>query len=230
MKHLKGLLRHVAYNCHEGGVLQVAYKASWRLQQWLWSESVWLVYNLRVVDYARKPTLPLTRSCLGFDSLRELNHFKAAAFPERMQARFDSGCRCHGFFLNGELVNFAWTSDQCLEIEPGVSINESGSVGIFDCYTLPEHRSKGIYRDSLIQLVGAIRDEGAKIALVAVDPRNQTSVKGIERAGFEQFYRLTHLRRLGWHIIYKSHFVGIGSEPSDELAQAVAKLRCRDSE
>jgi GNAT superfamily N-acetyltransferase len=221
-------MRSVAYNYQEGGVREITFKAYWRLQQWLWSESVWLVYNLKLADYAHRPALPLTRSQLGFDSLRELNYFKAVAFPESMQARLDGGSRCHGFFLSGQLVNIAWTSAQRLEIEPGVSIQDVGSVGIFDCYTLPEHRSKGVYRDALILLLSAIRDEGATAALIAVDPGNHPSIKGIERAGFMRIYRLTHLRRLGRHILHKSHLPQVGLEHRDQQAQAVAKLRWKD--
>lgn len=203
---MRKLWRHVEYNYREGGFLQVFYKVFWRLQQWLWSEARWLVYKIDIADYQRGASLPLSRCHLGFDSLQELNYFKAIAFPEEIRTRLDSGARCNGFFIDSALVNIAWITGGYLEMEPGVCIREVGCVGIFDCYTLPEHRSKGIYTDALIQLIGAVRGEGATLALIAVDPVNHASIKGIERAGFEPFYRLTRVRRFGRHFLRRSGF------------------------
>jgi GNAT superfamily N-acetyltransferase len=142
----------------------------------------------------------------GFEELRELGYFKAMAFPEVIRARLDSGALCHGFFLDGELVNIAWSSRGFLEMEPGVSICEGGCVGIFDCYTLPAHRSKGIYTDTLLLLIRAIGDEGGSTALIAVDPGNIPSIKGIERAGFKPLCRLTRVRRFGRQVLRRSEF------------------------
>lgn len=203
---MKTLWRHVEYNYREGGILQVLYKCVWRLQEWLWSESAWLIYRLDVSTYQRGTRLPLERSSLGFSTLVQLQYFKALAFPEAIAGRLTSGAVCHGFFLGGELVNIAWTMHGYLELESGLIRPEQKSVGIFDCFTLPAHRAKGIYTDSLIALVQLIRSQGAGVALIAVDPVNHASIKGIERAGFQAFSLLRRVRRFGRESIEESAF------------------------
>jgi GNAT superfamily N-acetyltransferase len=207
---MRALWRHIQYNYDEGGIRQVLYKTGWRFQQWLWSQSAWLVYHVDVAQYRLEPALPLRHSRLGFDALRQLQYFKAMAFPEMVRTRLDSGASCNGFFLKDELANIAWTTRGYLEIEHGVTIREDRCVGIFDCYTLPQHRSKGIYTDTLIRLIRNSREEGATLALIGVDPDNYASINGIERAGFEPFYRLTRRRRFGRQFFVRSKFEARG--------------------
>jgi hypothetical protein len=73
---------------------------------------------------------------LRFEALRQLEYFKALAFPESVQGRLASGQVCHGFFLDQRLVNIAWTTAGYLGLEPGATISQSRSVGIFDCFTI----------------------------------------------------------------------------------------------
>src|SRR5271156_3514894 len=101
---MRKLWRHVEYNYREGSIRQVVGKVFWRLQQWLWSEAAWLVYKTDIADYHRDASLPLSRCELGFDSLQELNYFKAVAFPEEIRTRLDSGARCYAFFIGSALV------------------------------------------------------------------------------------------------------------------------------
>ncbi len=194
---MKALWRHIEYNYGEGGLRQVLRKVFLHLGGWLWSESTWLIYKIDVADYHRELAARLDRRQVGFDSLLELRYFKAVAFPEIIQMRLDAGARCHAFFIGSELVNLAWTTVGYLELEPGLHIREAGCAGIYDCYTLPDHRSKGIYTGSLIQLIGVFAEEGVARVLIAVDPGNRPSIKGIEKAGFQPFYQLTRRRRFG---------------------------------
>lgn len=203
---MRALWRHIQYNYNEGGIRQVLYKTGWRFQQWLWSQSAWLVYQIDVSQYRREPVLSLRHSRLGFDALRELQYYKAMIFPEGIRTRLNSGACCNGFFLEDELANIAWTTLGYLEIEPGVTIREERCVGIFDCYTLPQHRSKGIYTDTLIRLIRDSHEDGVKLALIAVDPDNYASINGIERAQFEPLYRLTRRRRLGRQFFIRDKF------------------------
>src|ERR1035438_9600479 len=52
-------------------------------------------------------------------------------------------------------------------IAPGVRIYEEHSIGIYDCYTFPAFRSRGIYTDSLIRMLRQIRHEGVSRSLIA---------------------------------------------------------------
>ena len=94
-------------------------------------------------------------------------------------------------------MNIGWTSKEYLEMESGLRIEDKDSAGIFDCYTLPDHRSKGIYVESLIRMALAAKAAGVQRVLIAVDPVNLPSIKGIERAGFKPLYQVTRTRRYG---------------------------------
>lgn len=209
--------RSLAYNYREGGIRQILRKIPWRFRQWLWSETVWLVYRTELRDYQREPKLPLVRSELGLDALRENGYFKAIAFPEAIRVRLDAGERCNGFFRGAELVNVAWTTRGYLVLEAGgLSIRENNCVGIYDCYTLPAHRGKGIYTDTLVRLLRWAQNEGATTALIMVEPCNHTSIKGIERAGFVPQYRLIRRCRFGQQSLRRSEIqpLGGGTRPA----------------
>jgi GNAT superfamily N-acetyltransferase len=194
--------RSVIYNYREGGIGQIGRKLLRRVSQWLRSDAAWLVYRM---DGDPRPTPALALSCshLSFEELRDLGYFKALSFPEGIQSRLAFGAVCNGFFLNGELANIAWTSEGYLEIEAGVVVRERDCVGIFDCFTMPSHRGKGIYTDTLIRLTGEIHSKGAT-ALIAVDPDNIPSIRGIEKAGFRPLYRLERVCRFGRSVLRRS--------------------------
>jgi RimJ/RimL family protein N-acetyltransferase len=85
-------------------------------------------------------------------------------------------------------------------------------MGIYDCYTAPAHRGKGIYTDTLVRLLGSAREQGVMTALIAVDPANRPSIKAIERSGFRPLHHLTRRRRAGRSSIQKSQFPPVFGE------------------
>jgi RimJ/RimL family protein N-acetyltransferase len=203
---IRAFWRRLVYSYSEGGVRQIGYKIVWRIRQWIWSDIVWLLYHQDLQGFRQAPRLPLSESALDFEALLKLDYFKAHAFPEVIRERLDSGQHCHGCFLEGQFANLGWTSCGYLEIERGVRIYEKDSIAIFDCYTLPAFRSKGIYTDSLIRMLNHGRDKGALHALIAVDPDNIVSIRAIEKVGFKPLHRLTLSRRFGRRLSRESDF------------------------
>ena len=201
------LWRHFAYNFREGGVRQILRKISWRVRQRLWSNDSWLVYDCDLSSFRGEPKLPLTSSVLDFETLVKLGYFKASAFPELIKKRFDAGALCRGFFLEGEFANIGWTLRDTLEVESGVNVGRSGCGSIYDCFTFAEHRGKGIYTDALIRMLNDLRAEGARTALIAVDPANLPSIRAIEKVGFQPLYRLTRRRRFGRQSLEEQAFM-----------------------
>jgi GNAT superfamily N-acetyltransferase len=182
------LYRSLAYNFRQGGGRQLLRKGLWRARQWIESEASWLLYRSRpVVDAPEINGRPL-----DFDELKRLGYFKALAFPEMIRSRL-AKCTCYGFFVNTELATVAWTWEGYLELEPGLGIPVDG-IAIFDCWTIPKFRGRGIYTASLMRLAALAGERGATIA---VDPGNIPSIRGIERAGFEPYLALRRRRRLG---------------------------------
>jgi RimJ/RimL family protein N-acetyltransferase len=191
------LWRQIISNYREGGLRLIFRKAVWRLGQWIRSEQVWLVYRVDASRFHRQPELPLRHARMDSESLREVRYFKILSAPEIVRQRFESGAVCNGFFVDGELANVGWTTAGYLEIEPGICIDDPDCGGIYDCYTLPAQRGKGVYGDSLIRMINALGAEGARTVLISVDPHNVPSIKAIEKAGFIPFYELAVSCRLG---------------------------------
>lgn len=206
MSALHALRRSLNNNYREGGVKQLFTKTFWHAQRWLHSETSWLIYHADVHTYDRQPFASLIRRELNFDSLRRHQYFKALDLPELIRHRLDSGAVCHGFFQDASLVNIAWTTSGVLELEPGSVILRDHMIGIFDCFTFTAHRSRGYYTQSLVNLIPVIRDAGAHIALIGVEPDNPASIKGIERAGFEPLYELKRSRRRGKDLFAEQPF------------------------
>jgi GNAT superfamily N-acetyltransferase len=203
---MKAIWRHVEFNYREGGLRQILFKLRWRFWQWIRSEQTYLVYRVEVSRYELLPRLRLRRVQLSFNELIELQYYKAVSFPEVIRARLSLGAICHGFFIGQVLVNIAWTTSEYLELEPGWALPIPHCFGIFDCYTLPEHRSKGIYKDTLVSLLQYARGDGATAGVIAVDICNKTSIRGIERTGFQPFKCVQYVRRIGRVTINESAF------------------------
>jgi RimJ/RimL family protein N-acetyltransferase len=187
--------RHIAYNFKQGGVRQVAHKVYLRCVRRLWADDAWLLYWADLSRNFRTPKVEFSVRRLAFDALVELQHFRALAFPELIKKRFSSGDTCYGFFIDHTLVHVAWTSKGYLSIESGVTVTVDRCMAIFDCFTVPEHRGKGIYHSVLSWLLKLLHEQGAERALIHVDPGNIASIKGIERAGFQPLYELRRRHR-----------------------------------
>jgi GNAT superfamily N-acetyltransferase len=76
--------------------------------------------------------------------------------------RLARGCRCFGAWLDDELAGYGWLSTQPewigeleLEIKPGV---DEGYV--WNCFTLPHHRRRGVLRGLLAEIRSRAREEG----------------------------------------------------------------------
>jgi len=198
--------RHVSYNLREGGPRRVLSRIVDTLAKWAWSEETWLIYTQSTARLTYLQSLPLEHAVLNIEDLKEHGYFKLIAFPESIRDRIRVGEQCNGFFWDGALVNVGWISVGYLVLDGRLRINLGDGVGVYDCFTLPGHRSKGIYTETLIRMVKSIRENAGTAAFIAVDPGNVFSVRGIERAGFQPYYALKRRRRFGSEKLIKSEF------------------------
>lgn len=207
---IRGLWRSLAYNYREGGITQVINRSIAKPISVISSETSWLIYKINTAGYERKARLPLVQKELAFESLVQHKYYKALSFPERVRSRMTAGHRCFGFFDGDELANVGWISTGLLVLELWtLDITEDACSGIYDCYTFPAYRSKGIYTDTLIRLVNLLRAEEIPTVLISVDPGNVMSIRGIERAGFIPHYKLTRRRRFGRDSFEKQPFTAV---------------------
>jgi hypothetical protein len=139
---------------------------------------------------------------LHLEELMSTGYFKAIAYPERMQARFDRGHRCFGVFVDGAIGNVSWVSQDHCPIDYGLpDIAVPGGIGIYDCFTMPECRGRGAFT-SVIAVMCSVAHRGAyDRALALIVEGNAASRHVFGKMGFEAVGRVEYRRGLlGEHL------------------------------
>jgi hypothetical protein len=116
-----------------------------------------------------------------------------------VEARFARGCRCFVVWMGeGEVGGYGWLSTRPewigeihLEIRP-----RTGEGYIWNCFTVPEHRRKGIFRSLVVGVSNVAFSEGikrlwigsvdipAEKALAPLGFRPVVSISGVTFGGF----------------------------------------------
>lgn len=194
---MKRVLRKLVHHYRQGGAPGLMRKAADYLRDRLWSDTHWLVYERVLAGDTDRVAEAVSLRELGTRELAEVGYFRMKAFPEDITRRFRDGHVCHGFYVGNCLATVGWSSAGCLELDANVRFPCPTAVGLFDFHTFKEFRSRGYYTNALQQLANVMRDKHFTRALIAVDPGNLPSVRGIERAGFRRVLQVTRRRRLG---------------------------------
>jgi len=125
--------------------------------------------------------------------------------------RIDTGCKCYGFFNgNDRVVSYVWASVAlpiALSVPLTYKLNlklNSGNAYLWDCFTSPEYRRQGFYRQGLIKAKSICLKNGAKRVYMVCDRGNTISKAGILSAGFEEISRLFIFRFGHTYLIKKS--------------------------
>jgi len=197
MQRVRAFWRHFTYNYEQGGLYQITGKILFRIRHWGYSEDRWLVYEKALGSEKLVLDAGMQWLELEADDLRRHEYFKMVQFPEMIEHRLAQGAVCHGLLLDGRLANLGWTQLGILELDSGAVLRDKDAGGIFDCYTMPEYRGRGLYPKSIVGMMEKLQDAGAKKAMIGVDPDNVASMRGIEKAGFGSRFLLTRRRIVG---------------------------------
>lgn len=200
------VIRSVNYNYNNGGLRQIGERIVSRVTRLFIDRTDYLIYQRTPGQPSGGAALALRRDELTFEELVALRYFKALYYPEGIRGRFQTGERCHGFFLDDKLANIAWSTRGALNVDPHLSIECADGVGIYDCWTMAEFRGRGIYPETLRMLLALFEEEEYGNVLIAVDPDNIRSIKGIERAGFLPLKRVRTTVRLGKRFVRSEPF------------------------
>ncbi len=208
------LFRKVAFNYSEGGARRLLQKSISAALSTLYSESVWNIYVHEGSTEVRSSE-PLVRCReLQYRDLLDAKYYKVLAFPEEIRLRFERQNTCYGFYLNENLATIGWSSDGYLELDRGVVFPCPSQVALFDFLTLPEFRGRGFYTDALRYLINNVQERSVRSIVIAADPNNTSSIKGIWRAGFHPFLRLNRRKILG--ITFESRTSVPPARPADK--------------
>jgi len=202
-------LRRLKQQAARGGAGATFSHLATRVREALVSES-----EVCFFEWAGSPS-----SGTGTDRLHELNANQLALATEqyfddeatlgyllRSAARFREG-GSQGFGLadpDGKFVHFAWAADFdgffLSELNARVDAPAPNCVMVFDCWTPQSQRGHGYYGECMARVARCVLEKGKTPWIFSV-ARNASSLRGLEKTGFQRRYSLTRQRILGWQKI-----------------------------
>ena len=115
----------------------------------------------------------------GFvDDVDELASVRAWPGAPEIRRRFGRGERCFGARHEGQLVALRWIATGSVHVPYlGRTLDlDDGDVFVYEAYTAPELRRRGIARATEGRLAALLRDEGYRRILRTVLPENASGV------------------------------------------------------
>jgi ribosomal protein S18 acetylase RimI-like enzyme len=98
------------------------------------------------------------------------------------------------------IVSYCWVTRDAVEIgEIRCLIRpRPDEVYLYDALTFEEHRGRNLYPALLYRILEHSREAGLRRALIFVMSDNIASIRGVQKAGFVEFQRVTYSTLLGF--------------------------------
>ena len=160
-------------------------------------------------DFRHDPELVLRRAAPddAAEYQREIGTDAAATFRRRL-TRTTSCFLVHGA---GQVLHASWVTTGAAwtrEIDAYV-VPPEGDAYVYESFTRPEARGRGVYPFALAGICAAAREQGIRNVWVAVEGGNAPSLKAIRKAGFEECYTIRYARRFGRLTLDVEHPAGV---------------------
>jgi ribosomal protein S18 acetylase RimI-like enzyme len=137
------------------------------------------------------------------------------------QARFDRGELVWTAHNDAnKIVSYCWVTQKAVEIgEIGCAINpRADEIYLYDAFTFAKHRGQNLYPAVLQRVLEHSREAGLRRALIFVMSDNVASIRGVRKAGFREFQRVTYYNIIGFvRYSYRpslSHAAGVDLLPA----------------
>ena len=121
------------------------------------------------------------------------------AFDEARE-RFARGDRCFGIWLDGTLVSTRWLATGTARL--GYLGREvplaPGDVYIYETYTEPGHRGRGISAIAGAIVPATLAAEGARRMVGVLEPENTRGIRANEKAGYRIVGKIGYVRMGPW--------------------------------
>ncbi|MGE3541339.1 MAG: N-acetyltransferase family protein [Candidatus Tectimicrobiota bacterium] len=122
--------------------------------------------------------------------------------PDRQlfPARFARGEQFWTAQCEQRIVSYCWVTSEPVEIGEIRCVMSSrvDEVYIYDAFTFPEYRGNNLYPVLLQRVLEYSRQQGRRRALIFVLSDNAASIRGVQKAGFQEFQRVTYRNVLGF--------------------------------
>ena len=117
----------------------------------------------------------------------------------QFQARLERGEQFWTAQLEAKIVSYCWATHNPVEIgEVHCVVNPRGDeTYLYDAFTCAEYRGHNLYPALLQGILQHSRQAGIRRALIFVLSNNVASIRGVQKAGFREFQRMTYCNILG---------------------------------
>lgn len=114
-------------------------------------------------------------------------------------ARFARGEQFWTMQHASRIVSYCWATSEPVEIGEirCVMSPRSDEIYIYDAFTFAEYRGNNLYPVLLQRVLDHSRAQGLRRALIFVLSDNEASIRGVQKAGFREFQRVTYRQILG---------------------------------
>jgi ribosomal protein S18 acetylase RimI-like enzyme len=132
----------------------------------------------------------------GPASVADLAAAMGLADPGPAVGRMERGARGFAGRVDGMIACYGWVSpgtESIGELEREIRLPPAEAY-IWDCFTLPGHRGRGLYKALLAHMVEVLRTEGYGRVWIGASLANRPSVRGFEAAGFAPVLRVFYVR------------------------------------
>lgn len=122
------------------------------------------------------------------ENISDVLDFQDISYVKKFQSFLSSGDIGFLGYLDNRCVHRSWVKQgpQPVKLHPILSYPlKDGDIFIHYCETAPEARGNHIYPSILSHIVQEYKKK--KRILISSEKRNRASIKGISRAGFEEF-------------------------------------------
>jgi ribosomal protein S18 acetylase RimI-like enzyme len=116
------------------------------------------------------------------------------------QARLNRGEEFWTAQRDGRILSYCWATQEPVEIgEVRCTVKPRGDeIYLYDALTFEQHRGRNLYPALLHRMLAHSRDAGVRRALIFVMSDNTPSIRGVTKAGFVEFQRVTYATILGF--------------------------------
>ena len=122
--------------------------------------------------------------------------------------------------LDDKIISYCWATGEPVEIGEmhRVISPRDGEIYLYDAFTFPEYRGQNLYPAILNRILTHNRQQDLQRALIFVLDDNVASIRGVQKAGFCEFQRVTYCNLLGFsRYIYRPrlrHTAGVDLLPA----------------
>ena len=115
-------------------------------------------------------------------------------------ARFARGEQLWTAQQADKILSYCWVTQEPVEIgEIRCIMHPRGDeVYLYDAFTFAEYRGQNLYPALLQRILDFSREQGLRRALIFVLSDNMASIRGVQKAGFREFQRVTYRNILGF--------------------------------